>query len=132
EEHREVDDPDEAVLALVDQAEALAEVEPHLPEYRVGDRTLVGDEQQQVALLGPEQAVQLGQLGVAEELGGRRAPAVALAEGPDEAFGAELLRPRDEAVELRARHLALARVDPADRAATLEHRLEDFELGVGK
>ncbi len=57
-----------------------------------------------------------------EELRRRRAPAVALAEGPDEPLGAELLGAGDQAVERRARHLAAAGVDAAHRAAALDHR----------
>ena len=97
---RPVDDPDQLVLVLVDQAEALGQVDPHLAEHRVGDLALVGDQQQQVALLGAEPLVQVGQLGLAEELGGRRAPAVALAEGPDQTLRPQLLGARDQPVEL--------------------------------
>ena len=67
-----------------------------------------------------------------EELGGRRAPTVALAEGPDEALRPELLRSGDQPVESRARHLAAPGVEAAHRAARLDHRAEDLELGLGE
>ena len=64
----------------------------------------------------PSRSLSVGQLCRGEELGGGRAPAVALAERPDQPFGAQLLGARDEAVELGARHLAAAGVEPAHRS----------------
>ena len=120
------------MVVLGDEIESLGEVDAQLGEHRVRDLGLVGDDQQQVTLLGAEPLVELGQLRLAEELGGRRAPTVALAKGPDQTLRAQLLGAGDQAVELGARHLAAAGVDPADRPAPLEDRAEDLELGLAQ
>ncbi len=114
---RPVDDPEQGVAALGDEVELGREVESELGEHGVGDLGLVGDDEQQVALLGAEPLVERAQLLGGEELRRRRAPALALAEGPDQALGAELLGARDQPVESRARHLTLAGVDAPHRAA---------------
>ena len=58
-EQRPVDDPEEPLLAVGDQLEALGEVEPQLGRApRSATGRLVGDDQQQVALLGAERLVQ--------------------------------------------------------------------------
>src|SRR6478609_9443173 len=69
-EHRPVDDPYE-VLALK-QPEALAEVEPKLAEHGVGDRLVVGHQQEEIALLGAERLVDCAQLLLGQELRRRR------------------------------------------------------------
>ena len=89
---RPVDDPEHRVLAIGNEVEALGEVKAHLGEDAVDRGRGVGDDEQQVALLGVEALVQRAQLLLGEELGGRGAPAVALPEGPDEALRAQLLR----------------------------------------
>ncbi len=112
--------------------EARAEVEPQLGEHGVGHLGIVGDDHQQVALRCIEARAELVELRVGEELRDRRAPAVGLAEGPDEALGAELLGAADQPVELGARQLARARVDPLDDAAAVDRAAEDLELGLAQ
>ena len=131
-EQRPVDDPDQAVLPGRDQVEALGELDPQLPEDGVGDAAAIGDDQEQVPLLGAEPLVEIAQLGLGEELGGRRAPPVPLPERPDQALRPQLLGAGDQAVELGARQLAAAGVQPPHRAARLDDRAEDLELGLGE
>ena len=129
-EHREVDDPQHVVAALGDEAEAPRQLQPQRAERRRRDLRLVGDEQQQVAGAAGELAGHGVALLVAQELRGRRAPrAVLLHERPHEPAGAVALDVLGQRVELRARHLARAGVEPADHAARLEHAREHLELG---
>jgi hypothetical protein len=97
-------------------AKALGELDPQLTEDRVRYPPLVGDQQQQIALLGTEAPVELRQLALGEELGGRRAPAVALAERPNQPLGAQLLGAGDQAVQLGAGQLATTGVEPTHGA----------------
>ena len=121
-------------LALRDQLEALGEVDAAAgpaPRWRPG----AGRRRAAAGRPPRRRGARLSsrQLGLGEELGGRRAPALALAEGPDQALGAELLGARDQAVELGARQLAPAGVEPADRAAADSiTAAEDLELGLGQ
>jgi hypothetical protein len=55
-EHRELDDPQHVVAAVVDQAKALPELQAQRAERLRGDRRLVGNEQQQIAVGGLELA----------------------------------------------------------------------------
>jgi hypothetical protein len=61
-EQRPVDDPAKALRALVDQLESLGEVEAQLRQHGVRHRRLVGDDQEQVALLRAEAFVQRREL----------------------------------------------------------------------
>ena len=65
-----------------------------------------------------------------EELRRRRAPALALAEGPDQALRAELLGPPDQPVERGARQVAPADVERLHDAPAVDRGPEDLELGL--
>ena len=131
-EQRPVDDPAEGVGARRDLPPALGEAHAHHAEHPVRDRRLVGNDQQQVALLRAKRLVELRELRAGQELRSRRAPAVALAERPDEALGPELLRVGDQPVELGARQVPLAGVHALDDATTVERAAEDAELGLAE
>src|SRR5262245_34719153 len=123
-EQRPVDDPGEFVRPRIDQAKALGEATTQFAEHRARAEGLVRDDQQYVALAGAQLPVRRRDLAGREELRDRRAPAVALDDGPDEALGAQLGRLRDQAVEVGARHLAAADVQTPDHGPALDRLLE--------
>src|SRR5215204_4101368 len=129
-EHWPVDDPNEPIA--VHEIESLAQVQPQLGEHRVGDRRIVGHQQQQIALLGSERLVDGPQLLRAQELRGRRAPPVALAECPYEPLRAELLGAADQAVERRARQVALPGVQALHDPTARDRAAEDLESGAAQ
>ena len=107
-EQREVDDPQEVQSAFGDRR--TAEVEPQRAEHRPHHRPLARDEQQQVAGRRAERVDQTELLGLRQELRDRRLQHAAVAHAhPHEAGRAQRLGPIGQRVELRARHVALAR-----------------------
>ena len=69
---------------------------------------------------------------VGEEFRHRGAPPVGLADRPDEAPRPELLRLRDEPVELRARAVAGAGVDAANDPGVIDNAPEGVEAGIAE
>src|SRR5262249_8773711 len=86
----------------------------------------------EVSLLRPQPSVERTQLGGGEELRGRRAPALPLAEGPHEALRAELLSPLDQPVQGRAREVAPAGIERLHDPAVVDRGPEYLELALAQ
>ena len=119
-----------------DQLEPPRELEPQRAEHLRGDGRGVGDDQQQIAGPGVQRAADRVGLTRGQELRDRRAPCrlggiAVLHERPDEPLGAVLLGHLGQLIEILARQLARAGVDPAHDPAARQRAGEDLELAVG-
>src|SRR3954447_6616316 len=124
--------PRQLVRFAVDQAESLAQTPPKLAEDLRREQRLVRHDEQDVTLARGQRLIRLGDLFGREELRNRRAPAIELHHRPDESLRAQVRRLSDETVQIRARHLARARIQAADDGAALDRLPEGVELRVAE
>src|SRR5206468_1473237 len=102
-EEREVDDPEEAILAHRQPSQPFAELEPDAGQDGRRQRLRLGEQQEQVAGLEARRRREPRPLARREELRGRRLPAVRTDPDPREPAGAFGGREADQVVELAAR-----------------------------
>ena len=141
-EHREVDHPERLPLALHQAARlaelAVADLDAQGAEGVVDDRSLVGAEEDHVAVLRAGAREDFGERRVVQVLDDRRLQAFAplgdvVDLDPGQALGAVDLDELGVAVDLAPAHLAAARHAQRHDAAALglRRRREDLEVDVG-